>query len=280
VFQAETNQSILTRGLDSSPYVTLIPITKENAATVWQGRRLSEGQLIVKGPEVEYHNQTERNTTIRCLLLPVQTLQDAARALAGNDAAKLSASWTAPRPSRETMSRFEGTLTTLLTQALRDPNILGSPEGDFLEGECLRAVIDALADSTADVKTRLPPASRLKLLKRAVDLMHERLDKPLTGLDLCAELGVNDRMLRRAFREEFGLGPLAYVRLMRMHEVRAALRAARGRDEAVADIVRRWGFQRLGSFAAEYRRQFGELPSETLGVRGWPGVKAMTRCGL
>jgi AraC family ethanolamine operon transcriptional activator len=280
VFQAETNQSILTRGLDSSPYVTFIPIIPENAATVWQGRRLSEGQLIVKGPEVEYHNQTGRNTTIRCLLLPVQTLQDAARVLAGNDAAAPVASWTAPSPSRETMSRFERTLTTLLTQSLRDPGILGSPEGDLLEGECLRALIDALADSSADVRTRLRPVSRSKLVRRAVDFVHEGLDKPVTALELCGELGVSDRMLRRAFREEFGLGPLAYFRLMRMHEVRAALRAARGGDEAVADIVRRWGFQRLGSFAAEYRRQFGELPSETLGVRGWPGIRAMTRRGV
>jgi AraC family ethanolamine operon transcriptional activator len=178
------------------------------------------------------------------------------------------------------MSRFERTLTTLLTQSLRHPGILGSPEGDLLEGVCLRALIDALADSSVDVKTRLRPVSRSKLVRLAVDFMHDRLDKPLTALELCAELGVSDRMLRRAFREEFGLGPLAYFRLMRMHEVRAALRAARGGDEAVTDIVRRWGFHRLGPFAAEYRRQFGELPSETLGVRGWPGVKAMTRRGV
>jgi AraC family ethanolamine operon transcriptional activator len=280
VFQAETNQSILTRGLDSSPYVTFIPITKENAATVWQGRRLSEGQLLVKGPEVEYHNQTERNTTIRCLLLPLQTLQDAARVLTGNDATASVASWTAPSPSRATMGRFQRALTKLLTQSSRDPGILGSPEGDLLEGECLRALIDVLAASSADVNTRLRPVTRAKLVRRAVDFVHERLDKPLTALELCAELGVSDRMLRRAFREEFGLGPLAYFRLMRMHEVRAALRAARGGDEAVADLVRRWGFQRLGSFAAEYRRQFGELPSETLGVRGWPGVRTMTRRGV
>jgi len=61
VFQAETNQSILTRGLDSSPYVTFIPIIPENAATVWQGRRLSEGQLIVKGPEVAHSDERDRS---------------------------------------------------------------------------------------------------------------------------------------------------------------------------------------------------------------------------
>jgi len=277
VFQAETNQSILTRGIDSSSYMTFIPITARNAATVWQGRRLSEGQLIIKRPDVAYHNQTGRNTTIRCLLVPAQTFQDAAHALGANDAAADVASWTAVSPSPETMGKFERTLTTLLAKSMQEPGLLGSPDGDLLESECLRRLIDALVEPTADVQTRLHSFSRSMLVQRAVGFMHERLDQPLSALDLCAELGVSDRMLRRAFREAFGLGPLVYFRLMRMHEVRAALKAARGGDHAVTEIVRRWGFRRLGSFASEYHRQFGELPSETLGVRGWPGVQQMTR---
>jgi AraC-like DNA-binding protein len=32
----------------------------------------------------------------------------------------------------------------------------------------------------------------------------------------------------------------------------------------VHDVATRWGFWNLGEFAADYRRQFGELPSETL----------------
>ena len=31
----------------------------------------------------------------------------------------------------------------------------------------------------------------------------------------------------------------------------------------VREIARRWGFRHTGEFAADYRRLFGELPSET-----------------
>jgi len=78
---------------------------------------------------------------------------------------------------------------------------------------------------------------------------------------------VSDRLLRLAFHEAHGMGPLAFFRLMRLHAVRDALRDAQGRDLRVADIFRQLGVTRPGAFAGEYRRHFGELPSEALGLR-------------
>ncbi len=33
---------------------------------------------------------------------------------------------------------------------------------------------------------------------------------------------------------------------------------------AVADVATNWGFTHLGRFAAEYKKRFGHLPSQTL----------------
>jgi hypothetical protein len=74
-FQAETNQAIFTRGLDRSNLATVIPITSANEKTLWRGRRLKVGQLLVKGPDVEYYNQTMRNTLITALLVPVEIIE-------------------------------------------------------------------------------------------------------------------------------------------------------------------------------------------------------------
>ncbi|MFV2073945.1 MAG: helix-turn-helix domain-containing protein, partial [Thermoanaerobaculales bacterium] len=44
---------------------------------------------------------------------------------------------------------------------------------------------------------------------------------------------------------------------------RRALRSAT-QPTLVTDVANSWGFWHMGQFAADYRRQFGELPSETL----------------
>lgn len=111
-------------------------------------------------------------------------------------------------------------------------------------------------------------SSRMRLINSALDLMNARLEQGLCTRDLCDFLEVNERALRRAFKQVFGTGPLALFRLMRLNRLRQDLRALQGSKQTVAALAHRYGFFRLGTLAAEYRRHFGELPSETLGVRG------------
>ena len=267
LFQAETNQSILTRGLDSD-YATFIPINERNAATRWSGRSLSPGSLLAKLPDAEYNNQTRRDTTIRAILVPVPVLQEVTRILLGQSDDVQLASWAGFRPSPERLKRLERGLDSLLYNALRSQDIVGTDEGRALEMECLRRLISALHGTHLASPGPVTGRDRKILVNLAVELMHSRLHEPLTAIELCGGLGASDRALRRAFLEEFGLGPLAYFRVVRLHAVRDELCKARGTEKSVAQIVRSWGFQRLGAFANEYQRQFGELPSHTLGVRG------------
>ena len=276
LFQAETNQSILTQGMDNASLATFIPITPRNEGTVWQGKRLSAGQLIVKSPDAEYHNRTAHDTVLRALLVPVETIRSATRILTGSDPNETMPLWRAPRIAPEKMERFQQSFTELLTTSLDAPELVGGPQARALEMECLRRLIDMLEASSTATRLPLGPQHRARLASRAVEYMQEHLEQPLSALDMCAEFDTSDRMLRRAFLEAFGLGPMAYFRVTRLHAARSSLKAARGRDESVAEIARRWGFHRLGSFASEYRRHFGELPSHTLGVRGWPGVQNET----
>jgi AraC-like DNA-binding protein len=82
--------------------------------------------------------------------------------------------------------------------------------------------------------------------------------------DLCRETGASERTLEYAFREHFGVTPKAYLQAVRLHQVRGELRAANPAFARVSDVANRWGFWHMGQFAADYRKMFGELPSQTL----------------
>ena len=93
--------------------------------------------------------------------------------------------------------------------------------------------------------------------------MQARLRNSLSVLDLCRELAVSERTLRYAFQEVRGLSPLAYFKASRLNAVRQELKAGYAGTTTVREIAQRWGFRHTGEFAADYRRLFGELPSET-----------------
>lgn len=99
-------------------------------------------------------------------------------------------------------------------------------------------------------------------VQRAIDYMQSHLDLPLTLSDIVAASGIPGRTLLKHFRDHHGVSPMRYLRNARLARVREALRHAVGR-ESVTQIALSLGFEHLGRFAVEYRRHFGESPSET-----------------
>ena len=119
----------------------------------------------------------------------------------------------------------------------------------------------------AQVSTdELPTAqARQRVVNRACELMLARPDEPPTMLQICRHIGTSPRKLDYCFRSVLGTSPARYLRTVRLGGARRDLSQARG--GSVQDVAARWGFWHLGEFAAAYRRQFDELPSQTLRQR-------------
>ena len=85
------------------------------------------------------------------------------------------------------------------------------------------------------------------------------------------ELGANTaaqvsaRSLEKIFCERYGLPPVRYLKLRRLHATRRALLRSGPADTTVTQIAIAHGFAHLGRFSADYAALFGEPPSETLG---------------
>ncbi len=104
-------------------------------------------------------------------------------------------------------------------------------------------------------------------LRRAKDYIHAHLDRPLLLADIARQACVSPRTLELVFKRHGEASPLAYARRQRLQAAHAALGSAarEGRSASVTDVALAHGFVHMGRFSAQYRAQFGCLPSETLG---------------
>jgi AraC-like DNA-binding protein len=100
-------------------------------------------------------------------------------------------------------------------------------------------------------------------LSRALGWLKLRLDEPVVLNDLAAAAGVRPRTLEAHFKLHLGTTPLGWVRRTRLARARQQLLDSK-EDANVTAIANANGFTELGRFAGQYRRQFGELPSQTL----------------
>jgi AraC-like DNA-binding protein len=100
-------------------------------------------------------------------------------------------------------------------------------------------------------------------LVRALRWLDGRPDEPIKLDILAAVAGVRPRTLETHFKTYLRTTPLGWVRRSRLARARQQLLAA-DEQASVTNIAIANGFSELGRFAAQYRRQFRELPSQTL----------------
>ena len=131
-----------------------------------------------------------------------------------------------------------------------------------IEEEIPVALVTALA-SGREPEGRLSTSVRRRAARKALALIRRNPDESLSVQQLCDRVGVSERTLRYAFHDLVGVSPKQYSRSLRLNGVRRDLERSDPHVK-IADVANRWGFWHMGQFAADYRRQFRELPSETL----------------
>jgi AraC-like DNA-binding protein len=125
-------------------------------------------------------------------------------------------------------------------------------------------LISGLALTVEHPYSHEPAARRPRTVKRALDAIQDRPGHPFTAGDLAAIAGVGVRVLQDAFKQHVGMSPMTYLRRYRLDGVHRELSNGDPWRTNVSDVAGRWGFAHLGRFAGEYRKRFGETPSQTL----------------
>ncbi len=114
-----------------------------------------------------------------------------------------------------------------------------------------------------EINSPVPPISP-GFVKRVGEFIDANADRPITIGDLSAHAGVSTRSLFAGFKKYRNTTPMAHLRFVRMQRAHRDMQTPLDKNTTVTEIALNWGFAHLGRFTAEYRRMFGESPSETL----------------
>lgn len=150
-----------------------------------------------------------------------------------------------------------GLLTSIGTEALRNPALTGNPTvRRRLSGTLTAAFVTACFPEEPGCG-----GTRPRIVSRVLDAMAADPARDWTASDLAREAGVGIRRLQQGFRRYAGTTPTQALQEIRLARVHTDLLAG---DVTVADAAYRWGFTHLGRFAAAYRSKYGVAPSHTL----------------
>lgn len=101
-------------------------------------------------------------------------------------------------------------------------------------------------------------------VRRALEYIAAHLQTEFSMDALAKVVECSKRSLERGFVACYGMGPVAYIKKLRLRKIREALESSASAGESIADVAARWGFYHCSNFASSYYKEFGERPSETV----------------
>ncbi|NUU36888.1 helix-turn-helix domain-containing protein [Pseudomonas sp. C2B4] len=127
-----------------------------------------------------------------------------------------------------------------------------------LESDLLISLLQSL---TPAGRSTLKVPTRKMIALEAMDYIHENTKKTLSMKSLVKQLETTTRSLHLGFMDAFGISPIAYIRNLRLANVRRDL--IRNTWPTVTETAMYWNFHHLGRFSKAYQNAYGETPSET-----------------
>ncbi|MBT8438841.1 MAG: helix-turn-helix domain-containing protein [Gammaproteobacteria bacterium] len=156
-------------------------------------------------------------------------------------------------------------LREILAYSLHNSLSINHPDiKHILETELPALILEALTVSL-DVNSPKPAQwKKQQAIKKSQEYLREFDNESISISALYQFADVSLRTLECAFKEYYGVTPKNYLTAMRFNSVRKELRKNHSQSTSIADIANQWDFWHMGQFAADYKRLFGELPSETV----------------
>jgi len=235
----------------------------DQASIFHRGSELAPGELVINSLGAEHYRRATGAFRAGSLSLKPDALAHAGKALLGYEIQppRLTRLVRPPAPAIARLLSLHRAASALAEAA---PGTISHPEvARAIEDVLLRAMIACLPDQDTSARRR-PGHDGGAVMLRFRDALEANTGRPMYLAEICAAVGVSERVLHMRCIEHLGIGPHRYLWLRRMHQSRRALARANRHDDTVTAIANDHGFSELGRFAAEYRKLFGELPSTTL----------------
>jgi AraC family ethanolamine operon transcriptional activator len=265
IHYAKFNQAIRQRGMAPKGYRTFAILASDDIPLFWRGQRITGKDLMLFPQDGELDSVSGESFEVFTVSVPDAELR---LTLEQQRSASLL-------PQLEQSGVYAGSPNSLVsvrkTLNLIRPASLqtGSPSerfknSVFLKNQILEALL-SLVKNPATQSSMPNLGVRNRAVRLAEEYITEHGSQPISAAQLSTACGVSSRTLQYAFKERFGISPLHYAKAHRLRLVRIALLAADPARLKVSDVAFEHGFWHLGQFSTDYKRQFGELPSHTLG---------------
>ena len=238
-------------------------LTDKSTPTFWRGNMTYQQQIIIFPKDGEFEAVSNPGLDVFTASYTDDLLLDVAETVGVSSARDILRDPGVLPVDPEKLSCIRKSISELLSNIDLNSHLMTESQIQYeVEYEIPKSIILSL-EKVSRNENKPSPRSRYMAVKRVREYIESNTLTDFTVRDLCKAAEVSERTLRYAFEESLGVSPKSFVNMIRLNRVRRDLRNSDPSDKNISDIANRWGFWHMGQFASDYRKLFGERPSET-----------------
>jgi AraC family ethanolamine operon transcriptional activator len=244
-------------------YALALPLAP-TPGTFFNHRPLGRNEIGLVRPGEEF--QILRPTDFRCVMVfpDANTIDRRAEALFGRTFAQIVGGGRALMSNDRAIASCAERLAAICRDWTRAPDPGGNAPAPAASAQVLGpAILDEVLGIVQPPEPIHGWSARERIVHRAWELVEADAEGCVTVADLCLKLAVPIRSLDEAFQSCLGMTPKRFILGLRLNNVRSRLSHPHD-DTTVSEAATHFGFFHFGHFAGQYRRLFGEAPSQTL----------------
>jgi AraC family ethanolamine operon transcriptional activator len=239
-----------------------IPASETDSFRI-DARRVEEGAATIRRGHQPFELITPARFRIFGLVIHHKTLAEHLRSVFPEEDALARMGRDISQGDLRSRSAFRHLCGEVLDEIGRRPEVLQSVKAcQAIQNSILEAITELCASSQEAPEIPRSEIQHAQIVHRVRQFLLENSDRSISVPELCTMFQVSRRTLQYAFDRVLGIGPNAYLKILRLNGVRRDL-LRRDTRTSVQQAASDWGFWHYSQFAKDYRTLFDELPSAT-----------------
>jgi len=240
------NLRLQAEGVFPEQTVTLVVVHKsDNIGKAW-GEEYKGGDLLIMQPGEEVALTIPGGSLWTSISIPERLIGEYNLHVFNNEIFSIQA-----KEFKEFNTRFNYHVSLFNT---------GIISHTLLQDIIISLFIQAIEQANNRIELTYKDTSLMALNIR--DEILENIDEGLQMKNLCKLTGMSISTIERSFKQFFGMSPRDYHAYHRLHLIRQTL--LHNKSTSVSNAAIKYGYMHLGRFSQQYKKVFGELPSQTL----------------
>lgn len=254
IYEEKLSTCIFQEGSGKNDILCLGIFRNIENPVLWMGDEIGQNDIISIHPNKEIMIKTPKESMFYALQIPINLLLDEEVEVVNNNIFSIKNNDLNSRIYRKTFNIFANLEESILNESSRK----------YIKSDLIDLGFDYInITQGGKLNKSYSKYKAQKVVKEIINHLHSNKECPISVEECCQLTYTSRRTLQNYFELIVGCSPSLFLKYWRLNGVRKMI-LNKNQSMNIGDIASYWGFWHLSQFSCDYKKLFGETPSQTL----------------